>query len=757
VQDIFTGLNDAQLAAVNSLNGASLIIAGAGSGKTRVLTCRVANLLNKGVESKNLMSLTFTNKAAREMKDRIAAVVGDEAMKEIWMGTFHSLFSKILRFEAAKLGFTGNYTIYDTQDCKSTIKKIVKDLHLDGEKYKPNDVLSSISMAKNNLITPQTYANNPALMDRDKAANMSELGNIYRIYSNRLRKADAMDFDDLLLYTNILFRDHKDVLEKYQKRFKYIMVDEYQDTNFAQYLIIKKLATNHGNISVVGDDAQSIYSFRGAKVENILNFKNDYPGCNVFKLEQNYRSTQTIVNAANSVIAKNKSQIQKNTFSENKLGDRIKVIKCSTDSEEGHIVSDMIQRLTREGGLHYSDFAILYRTNSQSRIFEEALHKRNIPCKIHGGLSFFQRKEIKDVLAYLRLAVNHRDEEALLRVINYPTRGIGDATMEKLEQLAEENAISMWMVIEQIESCDGLISPSIIGKIVRFRELIKDVAQRMGDETAFEVVDKLCNDSGILKDLSKDQDQEGVARYENVQELINAVKDFTETEQNNKLNDFLEKVALLTDTEDENAIRVNKVTLMTVHSSKGLEFKHCFIVGMEETLFPSAKSSGTEEGLEEERRLFYVAITRAETHCYLSYAFSRRKFGNLQNNAPSRFLGEIDLEYLDLPLSDAPEPAPRFEGFVKPEHAKYSTKNISGGIKKALNRQKKQKKPVKIKGDNPAKFKEGMVLFHEKFGAGQVVEIQGVMPEAKAVIDFESCGKKNLLLKYAKLKIVEDK
>lgn len=756
MDDIFKGLNDAQMSAVNTLNGASLIIAGAGSGKTRVLTCRVANLLNKGVESKNLMSLTFTNKAAREMKDRIAAVVGDDNMKEIWMGTFHSLFSKILRFEATKIGFTGNYTIYDTTDCKSTMKKIIKDLNLDLEKYKPVEILSSISMAKNNLITPSTYANNPALVERDKASGHPELGNIYRIYANRLRKADAMDFDDLLLYTNILFRDHKDVLEKYQKRFKYIMVDEYQDTNFAQYLIIKKLAANHGNISVVGDDAQSIYAFRGAKVENILNFKNDYPECNIFKLEQNYRSTQTIVNAANSVIAKNKTQIKKNTFSQNDVGEQIKVIKCATDSEEGQIVADMIMRLTRTAGLEYSDFSILYRTNSQSRIFEEALHKRNIPCKIHGGLSFFQRKEIKDVLAYLRLAVNHRDEEALLRVINYPSRGIGDVTMEKIEQLAEENSISFWMVLEQIESCEGVFPPSTINKIARFRDLVKNTAKQLEIDDAFTVVENVCNDAGILKDLSKDKDQEAVARYENVQELLNAVKDFTETEEKNKLNDFLEKVALLTDTEDENAIRVNKVTMMTVHSSKGLEFKHCFIVGMEEKLFPSAKSMDNEEGLEEERRLFYVAITRAETHCYLSYALSRRKFGKLENNPVSRFIGEIDDEHVILPLADSPQPAPRFDGFVKPDQAAYSTKRMSAGIKKSLNRQRSaSSSKVKIKGDDPKKFKEGMTLFHEKFGPGVVVEIQGKMPEAKAVINFESCGNKNLLLKFAKLQIVK--
>ena len=615
--DFLNELNNNQKEAVLHTEGPSLVIAGAGSGKTRVLTYRIANLLGKGVPAYKILALTFTNKAAREMQKRIAQLVGSENAANLWMGTFHSVFSKILRFEAEKLGYTSNFTIYDTQDSKNLIKSIIKDLKLDDKIYKPNDVLGRISMAKNNLIVAQVYAQSARIIEADKAARKPMIAEIYNHYQRRCKQSDAMDFDDLLLQTNILFRDFPEILDKYQNKFSYLLVDEYQDTNYSQYLIIKKLSEVHHNICVVGDDAQSIYFFPGlSRIENILNFRNDYPDYKIFKLEQNYRSTTTIVDAANSIINKNKEQIPKRVFSENEEGEKIKVLKALSDKEEGFQVTNEIFKMANYEQQEYSDFAILYRTNAQSRILEEALRKRNIPYKIYGGQSFYQRKEIKDLLAYFRLSVNQNDEEALKRVINYPRRGIGDTTIDKIRDLALQHRVSMWTVLCNLNKISGVINASTAAKLNNFRLLIERFATQVSTENAYDLAVTIAQSSGIVDDLSNDSTPEGISRKENIQELLNAIKDFSETNykegRDDKLPVFLEGVALLTDQDSEKPEDNNKVTLMTIHAAKGLEFPNVFMTGLEEDLFPAQQCVANPSALEEERRLFYVALTRAE-------------------------------------------------------------------------------------------------------------------------------------------------
>lgn len=753
--DFINELNENQREAVVNTEGPTLVIAGAGSGKTRVLTYRIANLLSKGVPAYRILALTFTNKAAREMQKRIAALVGQSNAANLWMGTFHSIFSKILRVEAEHLGYTSNFTIYDSQDSKNLIKSIVKDLRLDDKVYKPNDVLGRISMAKNNLVVAQAYAQSAKIVAADQAAKKPMISEIYKYYQIRCRQSDVMDFDDLLLQTNILFRDFPEILEKYQKKFDYILVDEYQDTNYSQYLIIKKLAEQHKNICVVGDDAQSIYSFRGARIENILNFRNDYPGYKLCKLEQNYRSTTTIVDAANSIISRNKEQIPKKTFSENEEGDKIRVMKAMSDKEEGFQVAQEIFRVSQNEQAEFSDFAILYRTNAQSRIMEEALRKRNIPYKIYGGLSFYQRKEIKDLLAYLRLTVNQNDEEALKRIINYPKRGIGDTTVDKLKEVAQKYNASIWTVLCNLNKVPGVVSAATAAKLTNFRQLIEGFTELAKEENAYETTYRIAKASGIIEDLSADDTPEGVSRKENIQELLNAVKDFCETAYNeareDKLPAFLEGVALLTDQDSEKPEDNNKVTLMTIHSAKGLEFENVFIVGMEEDLFPAQQSAYTPAALEEERRLFYVALTRAEKRVIMTYSSSRYKNGNVVYPQPSRFIAEINPVYL--------------EGFFTPPRSSENRRlNIPGRTGKMVKPTLSPQAHVEIPEIDTTKLRPlsgdsvvpGMVIYHPNFGAGKIIALDGLGVNKKAKVLFPKHGQKVLLLKFAKLYVQED-
>ncbi|MCQ4872279.1 ATP-dependent helicase [Butyricimonas paravirosa] len=753
--DFINELNESQKEAVINTEGPTLVIAGAGSGKTRVLTYRIANLLSRGVPAYRILALTFTNKAAREMQKRIATLVGSSNAGNLWMGTFHSIFSKILRVEAEHLGYSSNFTIYDSQDSKNLIKSIVKDLKLDDKIYKPNDVLGRISMAKNNLVVAQAYAQSAKITSADQAAKKPMISEIYKYYQSRCKQSDVMDFDDLLLQTNILFRDFPEILEKYQKKFDYILVDEYQDTNYSQYLIIKKLAEKHNNICVVGDDAQSIYSFRGARIENILNFRNDYPGYKLCKLEQNYRSTTTIVDAANSIISRNKEQIPKKTFSENEEGDKIRVMKSLSDKEEGFQVAQEIFRISQNEQADFNDFAILYRTNAQSRIMEEALRKRNIPYKIYGGLSFYQRKEIKDLIAYLRLTVNQNDEEALKRIINYPRRGIGDSTIDKLKEVSQKYNVSIWTVLCNLNKVPGTVSAMTAAKLTHFRQLIEGFTEIAKEENAYETTYRIAKASGIIEDLSSDDTPEGVSRRENIQELLNAVKDFCETAykeaREDKLPSFLEGVALLTDQDSEKPEDNNKVTLMTIHSAKGLEFENVFIVGMEEELFPAQQSAYSPSALEEERRLFYVALTRAEKRVIMTYSTSRYKNGNVVYPQPSRFIAEIDPHYL--------------EGFFTPARSSSErTLNIPGRPERMArpNIQLQQKVEVpdidtsKLKPINGELIVPGMVIFHPNFGAGKVVALDGLGVNKKAKVVFAQHGQKVLLLKFAKLYVQED-
>jgi DNA helicase-2/ATP-dependent DNA helicase PcrA len=751
--DFLDGLNEPQRQAVEYIEGPLMIIAGAGSGKTRVLTYRTAYLIQKGIDPFSILLLTFTNKAAGEMRHRIETLIGGQA-KNIWMGTFHSVFAKILRVEADKLGYPSNFTIYDSDDSKSLIRTLVKELRLDDKVYKASVVLSRISGAKNRLISWQTYQNDPFVKADDEAALRPRMGEIYQRYQERLFKAGAMDFDDLLFNTNVLFRDHLEVLNKYQQRFKYVMVDEFQDTNISQYLITKKLAAVHQNICVVGDDAQSIYAFRGADIQNILNFEKDYPDLFVVKLEQNYRSTKNIVDAANSIIDKNKGQLKKIVWTSNPEGDLIELFKASSDNEEGRIVANTIFEEKNNKQLNNSDFAILYRTNSQSRSMEEALRKLNLTYKIVGGLSFYQRKEIKDLMAYLRFAVNPVDEEAFKRIINYPKRGIGDTSVEKILVSAYEHDIPLWDVVQN--------APSFLGgragvSVDDFSTMIKAFQIEMERKDAFEAASTVAKQSGLLRELYEDKTIEGLNRYENVQELLNAIKEYVDNPENEdkSLGAFLQEIALLTDN-DQDKSQTDAITLMTIHASKGLEFKQVFVVGMEEDLFPSQMMMQSREDLEEERRLFYVASTRAMDKLYLSYALTRYRYGRLLNCEPSRFLEEVNPDLLkvnkrmsatrELPGAFRSEGPPGSAGFIgikkQPETRLPSAMHI-------------HTPNPDFKPSNTNALQEGQLVEHPKFGFGKVQKIETEGLNKKASIHFEHFGEKTLLLSFAKLRIID--
>ncbi len=749
-------LNEAQKEAVLNTEGPALVIAGAGAGKTRVLTYRIAHLLQKGVPAGKILALTFTNKAAGEMKERIARISGPEIARFLWMGTFHSIFARILRREGDRLGYKSNFTIYDTSDSKSLVRSIIRELNLDDNIYKPGVIAARISSAKNNLITASMYAADSSMSEYDKSNRMPLLAEIYKIYSSRCFRANAMDFDDLLLNTNILFRDFPDVLAAYQDRFSYILVDEYQDTNYSQYLIVKKLAAIHHNLCVVGDDAQSIYSFRGARIENILEFKSDYADYRLFKLEQNYRSTQVIVNAANAIIANNEGQIHKKVFSKNEAGEKIMVMQSMTDMEEGfNIASDIFDKKYSQQ-LNWSDFAVLYRTNAQSRIFEETMRRKNIPYKIYGGLSFYERKEIKDILAYFRMAINQQDEEALKRTINYPKRGIGDTTVSKILELSSELNISAWQIINEAEKQSGHFNKGTLIKLKAYTDLINVLSAGAGKTDAYTKAREIATGSGIMKELRDGKLPEEVSRYENLEELLNAIKMFTEAAETNgepsNLEAYMANVALLTDQDNEKDEDRNKVTLMTMHSAKGLEFKHVYLVGMEDTLFPSPMSSGSSKELEEERRLFYVALTRTEKQATLSYALNRYKWGNLERCNPSRFLREIGQEFLYYPQTGGkPFTRKRIPGerphSLNEEPAEFRR---TGRFKKL--HPSEEKTAVVFESNDPLEFSEGDSVNHERFGNGVIESIEGVAPNVTASVAFENSGTKKLLLRFAKLR-----
>jgi DNA helicase-2/ATP-dependent DNA helicase PcrA len=751
-------LNESQKQAVLQTDGPSLIIAGAGAGKTRVLTYRIANLLGKGVPARKILALTFTNKAAKEMKERIMQIVSPEVARYLWMGTFHSIFAKILRMEGHALGYKPNFTIYDTTDSKSLIRTIIKEMSLDDNIYKPGAVSSRISSAKNNLITSGMYAGNSSAQEYDRSSRMPLMADIYRTYTARCFKANAMDFDDLLLNTNILFRDFPDVLAAYQERFSYILVDEYQDTNYSQYLIVKKMSAKHRNLCVVGDDAQSIYSFRGARIENILEFRNDYPDYKLFKLEQNYRSTKTIVDAANMIISNNEGQIQKKVFSENEAGEKINVFQAVTDSEEGfNVASDIFDKKFSQQ-LSWSDFAILYRTNAQSRIFEETLRRKNIPYKIYGGLSFYDRKEIKDILAYFRMVINPEDEEAFKRSVNYPKRGIGDTTIEKVLELARNTDVSAWNIIIEAYKYPDHFNSGTVKKLTQFSEIINYFRKDAESTDAFTKAREIATASGIMRELKEGRSPEEVARYENLEELLNGIKVFTEAAETNgepaDLAAYMATVSLLTDQDEETSEDQNKITLMTIHSAKGLEFKHVYIVGMEDTLFPSPMSSGSAKELEEERRLFYVAVTRAEKQVTLSYALNRYKWGNLERSNPSRFLKEMDQKFLSYPQTGGKpyqNNKPQGTQIIKEPQPLIPSNNTGNHIKlKPIVRSEQEKLTAFVPSD-PGAFAEGDSVQHERFGKGRIVSIEGQAPNTTATVEFEVEGRKKLLLRFAKL------
>lgn len=759
MRDLLSELNEEQRNAAACIEGPVMIIAGAGSGKTRTLTYRIAHLIEEGVDPFNILALTFTNKAASEMKERIVALVGKDA-KNIWMGTFHSIFAKVLRFEAEKLGYISSFTIYDTDDSKSAIKQIIKSLNLDPKAYNVGYVLGRISMAKSNLISCEEYATNAEIQQSDQAARKPMIGEIYKLYNQRLRNSMAMDFDDLLYNMNVLLRDYPDVLLKYQERFKHILVDEYQDTNFSQYLIIKKMAARYQNICVVGDDAQSIYAFRGANIQNILNFKRDYPDVRLFKLEQNYRSTQNIVNAANSIISNNRDQIKKEIWTANDVGNRIRLLNGADEREEGYIVAKAITDTKEQENADYDSFAILYRTNMQSRAIEEALRKMKIPYRIFGGLSFYRRKEIKDVLAYLRLVINNYDDEALLRVINYPARGIGQTTLDRIKVAASDNDIAIWTVIENLPSFGLGINTGTANKINDFMMMIKSASSQLNVLNAYDLAKQIIMQSGIIRFLKEDEDPDNANRIENIEELMNGIQEFCEKEdlitpdgeegqevsQIKTLDLFLQQVLLLTDEENDKE-DTNKVSLMTIHAAKGLEFPYVYVVGMEENLFPSALSISSRQELEEERRLFYVAVTRAEKMLTLSYANTRHQYGNASFQELSRFVDEIEDRYIDIPLKK--NLMPKVGDLPKPMFAKRKTIE-----KKTLKRV--QHGPSA--GNSPAEINAiqvGMRVLHEKFGYGTVKHIEGENNDRKAVVFFDNTGEKQLLLRFAKLSIVQ--
>lgn len=765
MDNILDQLNKEQRLAVEAVEGPVMVIAGAGSGKTRALTYRVAHLLNLGVDPFNILALTFTNKAAREMKERIIKLVGNADAKNVWMGTFHSIFARVLRSEAHRIGYPGNFTIYDTDDSKRLIKAIVKELNLDDKVYAPNYVLNRISSAKSSLITAEVYNASEEILLQDKMAGKPQLGTIYKVYKNRCYRAAAMDFDDLLLNTYLLLQNFPDALIKYQKKFKFILVDEYQDTNHAQYMILKQLAANDENICVVGDDAQSIYGFRGANIQNILNFKRDYPDAREFKLEQNYRSTKTIVKAANTIIVNNKDQIFKEIWTENEEGGLIQLVKSATDNEEGTMVANSIFETKMNNQLKHDAFAVLYRTNAQSRSFEESLRRLNIPYRIYGGLSFYKRKEVKDLLAYYRLTINHKDEEALKRVINYPTRGIGKTSMEKIVVVADQTKTSLWDVIDQPAKFGLNLNVGTLNKISVFVTMIKSFRAQLITKNAFDLAKLIASSSGIMKDLFEDKTPEGISRYENIEELLNAIMEFSkkaremqaiektdiELPEFRTLEEFMQDVALITDADVQDKDATDKVSLMTVHAAKGLEFPYVYIVGMEENLFPSIQSLGARADLEEERRLFYVALTRAEKKVTISYAENRYRWGNLTICEPSRFIDEIDKQYLEFP---------RRAVISKSSHVKASEqKPVHTGNRKLkkLDKSHHASDADTIVYDESVtdKIIPGIEVEHNRFGKGKVISVEGVGASKKAAVFFKNIGQKQLLLKYAKLKILD--
>ena len=775
MEDYLRGLNKNQYEAVTTLSGPLMVLAGAGSGKTRVLTMRIAHLITNGVDPFNILALTFTNKAAREMKDRIAKVVGISDAKSIWMGTFHSVFARILRIEAHHLGFPSNFTIYDTQDSLNVLKKVIKEMNIDPDFYKPKKVQSRISTYKNNLITVRAYFNNPELMEADAQAYMKHIGEIYKRYVEACFRNGAMDFDDLLLRTNELLTRFPEVLAKYQDRFRYILVDEYQDTNHSQYLIVKALASKFENLCVVGDDAQSIYSFRGANIQNILNFKKDYPDAITVSLEQNYRSTQNIVGAANAIISKNIEQFPKNVFSDNEVGDKIKIYRALSDADEANFVATNIWNLHNQEQRQYGDFAILYRTNSQTRALEDALRKKNIPYRVYGGLSFYQRKEVKDLIAYLRLLVNENDNEALLRIINYPGRGIGETTQNKLIVFADSINQPLSQVLNKLShyAPQLKINNTTLNKLGDFWSMIQAFRVMLKTENAYTVAMEVAKRSGLIKTLKEDQTPEGISRVENIQEIMNSMQGFIDEQLqledgDASLSNFLENIALSTDQDKKEDDDEDKVSLMTIHLSKGLEFPVVHLVGLEENLFPSFLSTSTREELEEERRLFYVALTRAEKQAFFTYAISRFQWGKITDCEPSRFISEVDTRFIDFinptaerkvinrsglksDIFDDTPPTPRSFKKIEPKKPLNLKKESPMPAPKRLN-------PIaKAQINNPAggstqNIEVGDRVRHDRFGTGEVLLLDGTDPQnIKAKILFEGNDEKNLLLKFAKL------
>ena len=765
--EMLEGLNDAQKAAAGHIEGPMMVVAGAGSGKTRVLTHRIAHLIDQGVDPFSILALTFTNKAAREMKGRIGQIVGEADARNIWMGTFHSVFARILRIESERINYPSNFTIYDTQDSRSVIKDVIKGLGLDDKLYKPNSIHGRISGAKNNLIGPQDYAANPDIMGEDQQAGRPRIAEIYAGYNLRLQRSGAMDFDDLLFKTNVLLRDFPDLLHKYQQKFAFILVDEYQDTNFAQYLIIRQLGAARENVCVVGDDAQSIYSFRGANIQNILNFQRDYPDCVVYKLEQNYRSTKTIVEAANTVIAKNQDQIRKEVWTGNADGDKIDVHRALSDNDEGsHVADGILTTRSREQARH-QDFAILYRTNAQSRAFEEQLRKRNIPYRIYGGLSFYQRKEIKDLIAYFRLTANPADDESFKRVVNYPARGIGKTTMDRLTVAAANHECALWDVLQDPLKKPEDLKGAAWGKLQDFATMISGFATRLETASAFDLGHHIAQHTALLRELHKDKTPEGVARYENVEELLAGMKEFSDAvdpatpDALRTMGDFLVDVALLTDADQDDGDD-DKVSLMTIHAAKGLEFPYIYVVGLEENLFPSQMALNTREELEEERRLFYVALTRAEKRATLSYALTRYRWGQLIQNEPSRFIEEIDEQYLNLPTVSARRPEP-FDfntartTFYKPMPSGSGPRTTTPpkpGMKKVSASAPGAAAESGVAPASSGGIAPGVEVKHARFGKGKVLKLEGEEPNVKATVFFPSAGQKQLLLKFAKLEVL---
>ena len=792
VENILNKLNDSQKQAVLYNDGPSLVIAGAGSGKTRVLTCKVAVLLKQGLAPWNIMALTFTNKAAREMKERVAGLVDPTSASLLWMGTFHSVFLRILRAEASVLGYPSSFSIYDTTDSKNMIKSIVRDLGLDEKIYREGAVHARISSAKNDLISPAAYANNPALQERDLFTKMPRIVEIYERYVQRCRLASAMDFDDLLYNTNVLFRDHPEILKAYQSRFQFILVDEYQDTNFSQHLIVSRLAERHHKVCVVGDDSQSIYSFRGANIDNILNFKKTYPECLLFKLEQNYRSTKNIVNLANSLIAKNKIQIPKSVFSKRETGNKISVLSAFSDMEEAYMIANKINEMHMSLYDPWSEFAVLYRTNAQSRILEDAMRKRGIPYRIYGGISFYQRKEIKDIIAYLRLVINPADEEAFKRVVNFPARGIGKTTLDKIQQAATLHRTTFWEICSKPLSYNLSIHSGTENKLKQFSSLIENLMPLASTLNVYEFTKKMLEESGINNALLQDSSEEGISRQEHLESLLSGMFDFCQSrlEEGNEqmlLPDYLAEISLLTDQDEVD--EGEKVNLMTVHAAKGLEFKNVFVSGLEDGVFPSIHNLESDRELEEERRLLYVAITRAGDHCVLSYAKSRFRNGQTEYSKPSRFLNDLDKRFLDLPTRSFAEEQEtafssafgsdrRFASFYNPE-ANSPQRTVEPYTKTPLekigSRQGKWSKlaarPAGTVADrekdftaeasstgvktSKGEFRMGQKVLHERFGEGLIQKIEGQGDNCKIGVEFKQAGYKLLLLKFASMKAID--